>query len=295
MLCFVSRTHDLAPTLDRSCEPWVGVFPGLGRITVAVDGSVDVEPDPTGSEDHTLREQALRFGWAEGLSWARRGYQLASGSAVCPPGTGPAETGSVGCVLLTGDLHDVRMVLADLVKRSWRVMSDRITPTQWENGRLIAHPREAPILMARRHAAELEYASRRVRADTDACAVDLPRHTDREPVSAVVVIGSRRMDEAVVEPMVGQQRFEYAAALMQGGVLALECAPGEPDDVTQEKLDAEAHAEYLRLATLPTCTLRIGQATLAADVAALADWLANSTDIGWSGERRGVCLDGDVM
>lgn len=271
-----------APTLDRSCEPWVGWFPGLGGITVAADGTVETTLDPQSDEDATLRAQALRYGWGEGLSLVRRGFDLAGAVAAVPPQSAAAAgTDNVcQCTLLAGDPHDVAIVIADLVDRGWTVMSDRYTPVRWEEDRLIAHPREAPILMASRRARKLNLAGTAVRDDTDAVAVEFPRHTGSARVTAVVKVTMRRPHEDALTPLTGQTKFESAAGLMLGGVMR----PGSDGiqtggaQTTPEVDDAavapvEAMSEHLRLARLPYCALRIDPDTLNDDVEELLGWL----------------------
>lgn len=263
----VVTTDDGSPRLDRSVEPWLGTFPGLGSITVADDGSVTVEPDPDSDEVPALLEAALRYGWAEGLSWTRRGFQLAAGAAVAPPGEGEPL-----CLLLTGDPHDVVIVIADLVTRGWTVLGDRFTPVAWQGSLLVAHPREAPILMARRRATKLQVDGTPVRADTDCLIFEAPRQPYPAAVLAVAQVAMRRPQEDPLEPLLGQQRFEAAAGLMMGGVLAPEGDVDPDDDEAVATLRSETLAEHLRLAALPICRMRIESATVTTDVDSLLEW-----------------------
>ncbi len=59
------KVSPAGPSLDRSGEPWVGVFPTLGTVRVHADGTVDVDlaaDDGDTAEDPALREAALRNG-----------------------------------------------------------------------------------------------------------------------------------------------------------------------------------------------------------------------------------------
>ncbi len=265
-------SNPASPTLDRTVEPWLGTFPGLGSIAVAQDGSVEIVAEANQEEDATLRERALRFGWAEGLSLVRRGFILAGGAAVCPPDDSgeqnPGVAATHGVLILTGDPHDVVIVIAELVDRGWSVMSDRFTPVQWQQGRLTAYPREAPVLMASRRAKKLQREGQKVRAHTDALDVDLPRCALPREVTAVAQVSMRRPNEVPLAESTGQKRFESAAGLMLGGVLR---------DPSSADLEAgEAMADHLRLASLRYSNLRIESGTISEDVDALIQWLANS-------------------
>ncbi len=107
---------------------------------------VEVEPDDSDEpEDPALREAALRYGWGEPLSLVRRGFRCAWGTGWCHR-TGTAASSS------TGRLHDVAIVLVELVALGWSVLGDRIVPTSWNDGELIAHHRDAPVLISQRRA-----------------------------------------------------------------------------------------------------------------------------------------------
>ncbi len=184
------------------------------------------------------------------------------------------------CTLLAGDPHDVVIVIADLVDRGWTVMSDRYTPVRWEEDRLIAHPREAPILMASRRARKLDLAGTAVRDDTDAVAVEFPRPTGSARVTAVVKVAMRRPHEAALTPLAGQKKFESAAGLMLGGELR-PGSDGIQDGGAQTTIEVDdaaaapvkAMSEHLRLAGLSHCAFRIDPDTLSDDIEELLGWL----------------------
>lgn len=295
-----------APTLDRSGEVWVGEFPGLGRVEVAPDGAtsitvesappqIDGEDDhPDAGEDPELREAALRHGWAEGLSWARRGFRMAGGAAVCPPAD------DLSCLVLSGDPHDVAIVLIQLVNQGWTVMGDKYTPTKWDDGVLVASARSAPVLISARRLAKASLEGTKVRAHTDSRAVELPRATGTRVVTAFCGLRMRKPDEDVLEVLTGSERFEAAATTMTGGALtpALDDAAdedagdaaadaGEQEeaaaDESQEEADArlaaerarltaESMAEHLRLAAIPHLRLSIDSATAEDDAGRLIAW-----------------------
>ncbi len=280
---------DLEPSLDRSGEVWVGVFPGLGSVSIDEEGGIEVSVEPAApadsdapdaGEDDTLREQALRYGWAEGLSFARRGFTLAGGAAMSPPGDAD------GCLILCGDPHDAAIVMIELVKQGWTVMGDRFTPTQWEGPTLVAYPRQAPLIIAAQRLAKAGLEGSKIRAHTDARSVDLPRTGDPQPVVAVCTMQMRKPDEDVLAPLTGHERFEAAAGLMMGGALypAIEHQDDEqPDELDEaataawrearvKEVAAESLSKHLQLTTLPYSRLRIDSKTAEDDAAALVTW-----------------------
>lgn len=248
------------PTLDREAEPWTGTFPGLGTVRVAADGTVEVEAEP--GDEHEARAAALRHGWGEPLSFARRGFDVVPGAAVVPPhadDTGP-------CVVLTGAVHDTALVLAVLVARGWSVLADRLVPCRWVGEVLVAHPGASPVVMGRRAAERAGLDAEPVRADTDAVVVAVPRSEAPRRVGTVVEVGVRRVGEPALEPCTGLQRFESAACLFAGGVFTrVDDAPDAP---------RRALARSVALASLPFLRLRFTADTLDADVDALVAHLA---------------------
>ena len=253
-----------APTLDRQVEPWVGEFPGLGRVLVAADGSVKVEV----ADDHALREQALRYGWGDPLSWVRRGFHLVGGAAV-----GPADSNS--CVLLLGDPHDVTIIVLELARQGWQLLSDRPTPVAWDEAGLMAQPREAPLVVATRRAAKAGVEGEAVRGDTDALAIDVPRSEEPQQVEAAVQIRVRRPDNETFELLTGHERFEAATSLYIGGVLdPTNPTAGDDQGATTDHDDAAPNllAEHLRISQLPWARLHLSSKTAAEDTAELLKW-----------------------
>lgn len=85
MLSYAVAVMDTAGVVEDPGPPtlrvapsgeWIARFPGLGTIEVRPSGdfSVRVDPSSGGDDDPDCRERALRFGWAEPLSYARRGF-----------------------------------------------------------------------------------------------------------------------------------------------------------------------------------------------------------------------------
>ena len=274
------------PSLDTDVEPWVARMPGLGTVLVAADGGLEVRleedlPLPGGElrvDSDEQKEAALRHGWGEPLSLARRGFRLAGGAGVVAPGDGP-------CLILAGDPHDAAAVLLALAHRGWRILADRVTPVEWVGDLLFAHPRQAPILAAKRRLAKSGDSGERVRADSDSRSVDLARESAAQPVAGIVVLQQRKPDEEVLMPLAGHERFESAANLLVGGLLGAarqradavgnEGAgqPGEGDAADGDRdAAADALAEHLRLAALPMARLRLDSATWDDDVTGLVRW-----------------------
>lgn len=226
------------PVLDRSGPTWRGSLPGLGSLLVAPDGALTILPadrDPAGEQ-----AAALRHGWGDLLAHARRGFAMASGAAMVPGDP------SLGALLVCGDAHDVATVVLWLSRRDWLLLSDRPTPTQWQGGRLVAHPRSAPLVMARQRAVEAGAPHAPIRAQSNSVAVDIPRSSAPAPIRALLRVQRRHPHEEPFTELVGHRRFERAASLMLGGILAPEA---EPED--------SVVAEHLRLAGLPSAVMRI--------------------------------------
>jgi hypothetical protein len=260
----------VGPFLDRSGEPWRGVFPTLGTVRVHADGSIHVELEPDLSdepEEPALRESALRFGWGEPLSWVRRGYRCAWGSGlVAPDGN--------GCLIVRGSMHDVAIVLLELVSDGWSVLADHIVPTAWADGVLQAYPRDAPVLVSDRRARRRELEGVNVRGLSDAVRVDVARATSPQPVRAIASVGARRPAEPVLDVLMGHERFSAAASVMIGGVMVAEATDADQGRVMRE---------HLELAKLRFVTLRFDEDTLGADVAELCAWWSDLAEQGLSG------------
>ena len=224
--------------LDRSGTDWLGTFPGLGTVVVSPDGHVEVHPvddGPTGE-----KAAALRHGWGELLASTRRGHSLALGAALV------SADASAGALLVCGTAHEVAPVVLALTGVDWTLLSDRPTPTSWEDGRLIAHPRPAPFVMAFERAADSGRSFGTVRTPSNAVALDVPRAEDPAPIRALLLVQRRRPDEEPFTELSGHRKFERAASVMVGGVLASEHAS-----------DETAVSEHLRIAELPSAVLRI--------------------------------------
>jgi hypothetical protein len=250
------------PSLDCSGEPWVAMFPTLGTVHVHADGSVDVDLEPDDRvppEDPAPRDAALRHGWGEPLALVRQGFRCAWGTAMVPPDGG-------GCLVVGGSVHDVAVVLVELVGLGWSVLSDRIVPTRWTDGELVAFPRAAPVLMSKRRALRGGLEGKAVRATSDAVAVDVPRTGTSQPVRAFAGVGLRRPDETVLEELAGHERFSAASLVMIGGVLA-----GD-ENVAADVEPSEIMRTHLALAALPFTRLCFDSDTLGADVAELCRW-----------------------
>lgn len=243
----------------------MGTFPGLGSVRIHPDGAVDVAAAERPDDDRDTvdqREHALRHGWGEPLSFARRGFRLTHGAAV-----GPIDGGT--CLLVLGDPHDVAIVLIDLARLGWAVLGDRPTPLEWDGQTLTAHPRSAPILASKRRAIKAEMDGTRLRGDTDAVALELPRVDEPRRVLAVLSMQMRKPDEDAFTPLAGHERFETAAGLFMRGALWPEVANGEAEG---EAAASAIMADHLALAQLPAARLRFDSATKDDDVAALLAW-----------------------
>lgn len=274
----VSSADDLAPSLDRTSAVWVGTFPGFGMVRVHPDGEVEVvAAERPGDDPDTaeLRERALRSGWGEPLSFARRGFHLAHGAAVGPL---DGET----CMLVLGDQHDTAIVLLNLVRLGWAVLGDRPIPLEWDGLVLTAHPRSAPVVVSERRAIKASISGTKVRGDTNAVALELPRITEPRRVSAVVSMQMRKPDENALTTLAGHEKFETAAGLFMRGTLRPASSQGADDAASSEQgnggaanLDespAKVIADHLALTRLPMARLRFDSATRDDDVAALLTW-----------------------
>lgn len=248
-------------TLECDSEVWTGYFPGLGSIAVDADGNIDVAAEPSSEEEMQTRQRALRYGWAEGLSFVRRGFMLAAGAGVVHPGSGES-------MILTGDAHDVAVALVELSTRDWLTLSDRYTPVQWHGDQLFAYPREAPLLLATDLGQMQAVSGEPARTDTDALIVELPRATVPAVVTSVASIARRLQHDEVLSNLTGQNRFEAASQLILGGILA-------QGRMTQGEVRmAKAMSETLRLASLRFCALRSRPSNISADIDQLLSWLS---------------------
>ncbi len=286
--------------LDRSGEPWVGTFPGLGSVRVWADGRVeadperDVEADPEGAveagggepgpdggpghdgdrADHgepaELRRAALVHGWGEPLALARLGFRLAHGTAMVAPGADR-------CLLVSGDPHDAAIVVLGLAARGWQVLADRLTPVTIDvltgaggapaaGSGIIAHPRPGPVLTSAWRASRAGIEGTPVRADTDAVVVAVARADTPHPVTAVVTARIRRPHDPLLDELRGHRRVEVANGLLAGGALA------PSTDVHQGA--SASMARTMRLAALPMAAVHVDPAEPDLSVDALLDWWA---------------------
>lgn len=241
------------PTLDHAGPVWVGTMPGLGVVAVRADGSLDV--DPQLPDDSGEKTRALKHGWGELLSHARRGHSLALGASVAP-------SDHAGALLVCGDAHDVAAMVVALAGRGWGLISDRPAPVSWAGERLVAHPRAAPLVLARQRAVEAGLAHADIRAGSNVVAVDLLRREVPTPVDALLLVQRRRPHEASFAELAGHRKFERAASMLLGGALA----PDRSED--------NLVAEHLRLAALPSAVVRIEAAADDVIDAVLSWWSA---------------------
>ena len=243
-----------APRLDCTVEPWHGVFPGLGECWVAADGTTRVEPSPVEAGDPSgdavvdtveQRREALLHGWAEPLSWRRRGHDLAQASALVTPGA----TGAV-LVLDHGQGLALTRLRHELAGRGWRVLSESPTPYVVEGDGLVLLPREAPLLGARR-APDERWDSRPARGDTDTVVVSWPRHTVPVRLVGLLELRTPHLRLPDIEPLVGRVKVPLVARLEGGGIWRWEPDP-DPDRI---RLD---HVARLRFTALPAVGLAVG-------------------------------------
>lgn len=247
-----------APRLDTDVEPWVGVFPGLGRIEVAADGSYTVvaeQPEPDDLETVEQREDALRFGWAEILATARRGTPRAAGMTVGFPDQST-------CALITGETGEVGRLVTPLLDSGVAILADRPAPVHWQDEVLMADPCPRPVLLGVQRAASAGLPAHEARGDTDSRTVDVPRLSDSRRVAACLQLAMRRPHEQPFEVLSGHRSFEAAANIFAAGILD----PGRADALAKGAVDeTDAHedavkvgtrmAEHLRLASLPVARL----------------------------------------
>ena len=266
-LCWVCDawmvSNELAATpglfFRRDTEVWHGWFDGLGAVRVSPDGGFDIDVDladgPDGDEQ-TQRAAALRWGWAEPLSWARRGFEVSLGTALRP------ATADVA-VLVRGHTHEVALIVGGLCLRGWAVVAERVVPLRWRDNTVEVVPTHAPVLMARRQATRLGLESHAVRCDTDAVTVDPPRCTEPVDLAAVCHVEMRKTGDAMLDVVAGHERFEVVSGLVAGGVLAAEGTEVAPGD---------RMARDLRLAALPVVRAHLAADELTDTLDAVEAW-----------------------
>lgn len=196
----------LGPQLDRSGEPWIGTFPGLGTVRVHADGSYVVDVAPAG--DAGARD-ALEFGWAEPLSMTRRGLRLAHATTLLSPGA-DAYPDPPGALMLSGRQQAVAEVAVCLADHGWRLIAHGFTPVE-TSGSLIAHPRRAPWVAPRHLIVSSPLADdTRVRPDATLQFVRGARHDQPAMVHgrlSITVDDTPRADESAVIPIRGSHRM----------------------------------------------------------------------------------------
>jgi hypothetical protein len=166
---------------------------------------------------------AITQGWAVPRGLAAAGLSLLNGATLVDPEHGTA-------LLLAGDAASAGKLILGLAGGGWRLLADRPAPLQWTGEVAIAHPRAAPLLVSESEADG--WPSRRVRPDSTAFAVEVPRATTPTALRAIAYLSPTGPHG----PLTGHRRFEQAARVLIGGVLA--AAP-------------DAFTEHARLAGLP--------------------------------------------
>jgi len=243
----------------RDTEVWHGWFDGLGAVRVSPDGGFDIDvdlADGPGDDEQTQRAAALRWGWAEPLSWARQGFEVSLGTALRPAAADVA-------VLVRGHTHEVALIVGGLCLRGWAVVAEPVVPLRWHDHTVEVVPTDAPVLMARRQATRLGLESHAVRGDTDSVTVDLPRCTEPVDLAAVCHVEMRKTGDAVLDVVAGHDRFEVVSGLVAGGVLAAEGTGVAPLD---------RMARDLRLAALPVVRVHLAADDLTDTLDAVEAW-----------------------
>lgn len=231
---------EFAPSGDFSSDPWIGVLPGLGAVSVTADGDIAVSADRSDEIDpQTLaqRERALYWGWAEPLSWVRRGHRLIDGIVV-----GPRDESD--CLVILGDYPESSRLALRMIESGWALLADRPAPHSLDDGVLTAHPRPAPMLIARGRALKDGLAHESVRADSDAVSVEVDRIPEPRRVGAIVLSGVRRPQETTMQVLTGHERFRAATGLFVCGPFTAP-ATNSPDEAESQTATI---AEHLALA-----------------------------------------------
>lgn len=207
---------------------------------------MDVEVSPeTANASAAIDDtrQALHFGWAEPLSFVRRGFVLVQGLAAY-------DSARNAVLVVGGDVHDIAVAAAGLARRGWSLMADRVVPLRIDESRILVHPRSAPIVMEQSRAERAGLGFRSLRADSNAVAVDVDRHDQPESLAAIAFAGVRRPHHETLEPATGHDRFDIARRLMGSGALF---------SVDSDARDAMQHT--LRLSSVPSAEWRFDPAS----------------------------------
>lgn len=252
--------EDLGPPTLRVAPSgeWIARFPGLGTIEVESSGAFTIHVDPAsgGDDDPDRRARALRFGWAEPLSYARRGF-------ACTSATGAVDPDRAGCLLLVGGPDRVSIAVLRLAELGWSFLGSGIIPTRWEGDELVAHPRDAPMLVAAKRAQRAEFTGTPVRLDTDAWDVALPRVVTPQPVRAVVSVQEVGRSRGGWQVLSGHERFQAATSLFVEGALSVATDPPEPEQLL---------ASRVRLARPPLARVGVRGSTVEADLVPMLEW-----------------------
>lgn len=249
--------------LDRSDEPWIGTFRNMGSVTVFSDGAFEIRVSGADQlDDVTFAEiwSALRYGWAEPLSLARRGF-----TCVCASGVTRDESAGT-CLLVVGDPGACSELIMELSALGWFILADRLTPMVWVGEELIAHPSEAPFLAPVTVAAKSSFRRSAVRRDGDAVEVDLPRVNRPLRVGALVYLRRHIPHTPEFKVVRGHERFADAASLVHGALFS-----GSFDDA-EVSTDARAMEGIVRLAALPHSQLALRTDSMGVGVAELVRW-----------------------
>jgi hypothetical protein len=289
----VDGANDLIVDFDRSGEVWVGRFRGVGEVRVGPDGATEVRCD---SDDPTA-EASLRHGWADLLSFARRGVQLLSGTALARPG-GRA-------VLLTGDPIATSEVARALAGSDWAVVSDRPTPVTFAEDAIVAEPRPGPLLIRPAEGAATTAVpddtgavesigddpdgprvatggttTTPLRPDSDVAALDGAGTAGTAVIGALVEVHVRHLGEDDDLELRGHDRFEHASRLHLAGALRPHrpsdgpvLPPNPPDADDEVGADATLIGEHLRLAALPALRVRFDRGDGSGAAQRLLAWL----------------------
>lgn len=263
-----------APSLDTNVEPWLGIFPGWGRVEVWADGSYKVSADSLGDgalETIEQREAALTYGWAELLSSARRGVPRVSGMTL---GMAEQET----CALFMGEAGDTGRLMRPLLDVGFAVLADRPAPVHWDGSTLIAETCQRPVVMGCKRAESAGLVGSPIRGDTDACAVEVPRVEEPRRIAAIVLVGTRRPHELPFEIHTGHRSFEYAANVLASGLLDPKLAAAlvrEDDDATEPDPAevSERMTQHVWIASLPIARLLYQPDDLAETFDSALPWL----------------------
>lgn len=238
------------PILKTDGEPWTGEFPGLGRVEVFTDGTYSVTATARPGAIAHLREDALRYGWAELLAATRLGFSHVHGMSV-----GLANSNT--CLLLLGDPREKDSLLGPLLQEGFAILAPRPAPVRWEDEGLVAHPSIRPVTTSRRRAERLGLPWQRLREDTDAGQVEVPRLVGPRRVAGLLAVGAKRPHDQVFRTVTGHERFELAAGVIMGGRLDPNRQQFETDAPTESNEDLVALTvdRHLKLAALPSARL----------------------------------------